>query len=79
MTLHYKGYTTHIEYSDEDGCFVGDLVGIRDIVCFHADSLEEIRIVFEEAVDDYLLACKEFNRQPQKPVENVKKQAIAAG
>ena len=77
--MHYKGYTTHIEYSDEDGCFVGDLVGIRDIVCFHADSLEEIRLVFEESVDDYLLACKEFNRQPQKPVlENVKKQAIAA-
>ena len=78
MTLHYKGYTTRIEYSEEDGWFVGDLVGIRDIVCFHADSLEEIRIVFEESVDDYLLACKEFNRQPQKPVENVKKQAIAA-
>lgn len=67
-TLHYKGYTTRIEYSEEDGCFVGDLVGIRDIVCFHAGSLEEIRIVFEESVDDYLLACKEFNRQPQKPV-----------
>ncbi len=78
--MHYKGYTTRTEYSEEDGCFVGALVGIRDIVCFHADSLEEIRIVFEESVDDYLLACKEFNRQPQKPVlENVKKQAIAAG
>ena len=42
--------------------------------------LKRLRIVFEESVDDYLLACKEFNRQPQKPVlENVKKQAIAAG
>ena len=79
VAMRYKDYIAHIFSSDDDGCFVGDLVGIRDIVCFHADSLEEIRIVFEEAVDAYLLACKEFNRQPQKPVENVKKQAIAAG
>ena len=77
VAMGYKDYIAHIFYSEEDGCFVGDLVGIRDIVCFHADSLEEIRIVFEEAVDDYLLACEEFNRQPQKPV--LENQAVAAG
>ena len=68
ITMTYKEYTAQIVYSEEDGCFIGDLVGIRDIVCFHGDSLEEIRAAFEESVDDYLLTCQEFNRSPQKPV-----------
>lgn len=78
--MKYKDYIAHIFYSEEDGCFVGDLVGIRDIVCFHADSLEEIRIVFEETVDDYVLMCEELGRPAQKPVlTNLEKQAVAAG
>jgi len=68
MALTYKAYTAQIVYSEEDGCFIGDLVGIRDIVCCHGDSLAEIRATFEESVDDYLLTCQEFNRSPQKPV-----------
>ena len=68
VTMTYKEYTAQIVYSEEDSCFIGDLVGIRDIVSFHGDSLEEIRTAFEESVDDYLLTCQEFNRLPQKPV-----------
>ena len=65
--MMYKEYIGHIVYSEEDDCFIGDLVGIRDIVSFHGDTLEEIREAFEESVDDYLLTCQEFNRSPQKP------------
>ena len=60
--MTYKEYIAQIVYSEEDECFVGDLVGIRDIVSFHGDSLEEIRTTFEESVDDYLFTCQEFNR-----------------
>ena len=60
--MTYKEYTAQIVYSEEDSCFIGDLVGIRDIVSFHGGSLEEIRTAFEESVDDYLLTCQEFNR-----------------
>ncbi len=77
VAMRYKDYIAHIFYSDEDGCFVGDLVGIRDIVSFHADSLEEIRTVFEETVDDYVLMCEELGRPAQKPV--LENQAVAAG
>ena len=76
ITMTYKEYTAQIVYSEEDGCFIGDLVGIRDIVSFHGDSLEEIRVAFEESVDDYLLTCQEFNRLPQKPVAS--KEAVAS-
>ncbi len=76
ITMTYKEYTAQIVYSEEDDCFIGDLVGIRDIVSFHGDSLEEIRVAFEESVDDYLLTCQEFNRLPQKPVAS--KEAVAS-
>ena len=68
IKMTYKEYIAQIVYSEEDGCFIGELVGIRDIVSFHGDSLEEIRTAFEESVDDYLLTCQEFNRSPQKPI-----------
>ncbi len=55
------------EYSDEDGCFVGHIAGISDIVGFHGDSVEEIRRTFHEAVDDYLAGCEEHGIPPKKP------------
>jgi predicted HicB family RNase H-like nuclease len=66
-TMIYKGYAAKIEYSDEDGCFIGHISGIRDIVGFHGESVAELRTAFEEAVDDYLETCAKLNRSPQKP------------
>ena len=56
-----------IEYSDEDQCLVGHVAGINDVVGFHGDSVAELRIAFEEAVEDYLTTCEKLNRAPQKP------------
>ena len=64
--MHYKGYFARIEYSDEDVCFVGHISGIHDIVGFHGESVVGLRVAFEEAVDDYLDACKNVGREPQK-------------
>jgi len=64
--MTYKGYAARIEYSDEDGCFIGHIAGIRDIVGFHAESVKELRAAFEEAVNDYLATCEKSGRAPQK-------------
>ena len=66
-TMTYKGYAARIEYSDEDGCFIGHIAGIRDIVGFHAESVKELRAAFQEAVNDYLATCEKSGRSPQKP------------
>lgn len=34
----HKGYTAHIQYDDRDGIFVGRVLGIVDIIGFHADT-----------------------------------------
>lgn len=66
-TMTYKGYAARIEYSDEDGCLIGHIAGIRDIVGFHGESVPELRDAFQEAVDDYLETCEKLDRAPQKP------------
>jgi len=66
-TMTYKGYAAKIEYSDEDGCFIGHIAGVKDVVGFHAESVKELRVAFEEAVDDYTATCEKLGRAPQKP------------
>jgi predicted HicB family RNase H-like nuclease len=62
-TMTYKGYPARIEYSEEDGCFVGHIVGINDVVGFHGASVSELRAAFEEAVDDYMETCSKLGRE----------------
>lgn len=66
-TMTYKGYAARIEFSDEDDCFVGHVAGIRDVVGFHATSVDELRAAFREAVDDYLATCEKAGKSPQRP------------
>ena len=64
--MKYKEYSAHIAYSEADGCFVGHIEGITDIVGFHADTDSELQAAFEAAVEDYLETCEKLNRPPQK-------------
>jgi len=65
--MSYKGHAARIEYSDEDGLFIGHIAGIRDVVGFHGESVAALRQAFREAVDDYLDACARIGKSPQKP------------
>ena len=65
--MRYKGYSARIEYSDEDGCFVGRVAGIRDLLTFHGESVNEVRQAFEEALDFYLETSAERGKMPNKP------------
>ena len=66
-TMTYKGFAARVEYSEEDGCFVGHVAGIRDVVGFHGESVDELRSAFEEAVDDYVETCRKLGREPNHP------------
>jgi predicted HicB family RNase H-like nuclease len=52
--MSYRGYSARIEFDAEDEILVGHLIGINDIVGFHANDLAGIRKAFEEAVDNYV-------------------------
>lgn len=66
-TMTYKGYTAKVEYSEEDGCFVGHLIGLREIVGFDGTSVKELKTRFRKAVDHYLWASEQLGQAPEKP------------
>ena len=65
-TMTHRGYTAEIIYSDEDECFVGHVVNIDDIVGFHGDTDEELRVAFEDVVDLYIKVKNQPENPPQK-------------
>lgn len=65
-TMTYKGYSARIEYDDEDGILTGRIAGIRDGIGFHAETVEDLRSAFREAVDDYIETCARIGKEPQK-------------
>ncbi|HXV31173.1 MAG TPA: type II toxin-antitoxin system HicB family antitoxin [Sinorhizobium sp.] len=66
-TMSYKGYSAKVEFDDEDEIFVGRILGINDIIGFHADSVTDLKAAFHEAVDDYIETCIRTGKEPQKP------------
>jgi predicted HicB family RNase H-like nuclease len=67
-TLTYKEYTARIEFDERDNIFVGRLLGIKDNIAFHADNVAELRLAFEESIDDYIETCQKIGKSPEKPV-----------
>jgi predicted HicB family RNase H-like nuclease len=66
-TLSHRGYTAGIEYDERDGLFVGRILGIRSIVSFQSEAVNELRAEFEKAVADYLADCEEKGLNPEQP------------
>ena len=64
--MEYKGYHASIRYSDEDRLFVGEVFGITDTLAFHGSSVQELESMFHQSVDNYLEACREFGKEPDK-------------
>ena len=65
--MRYKGYWAEIKYSDEDGCFCGEIEGLKnDSISFEGTSVKELKKDFKDAIDHYLDVCKEYGEKPEK-------------
>ena len=64
--MQYNDYFAKVEYSDEDKCFFGTILGIADSISFEGESIEELQKSFKEAVEDYVDMCKRLKKEPEK-------------
>ena len=64
--LEYKGYHATVEYDAEDDIFVGEVFGIADSLNFHGTSVEELKAMFRQSIDNYLELCKQIGKNPEK-------------
>jgi len=64
--LMFKDFIGSVHYSTNDSVFHGKLEGINDLVTFEGESVKELKLAFEEAVEDYIELCKELDKDPLK-------------
>ncbi len=67
ILLSYKNYTGSVNYSSDDEIFYGKIEFITDTVLYEGRSVDELKENFHEAVEDYIDACEEMGKEPQKP------------
>jgi predicted HicB family RNase H-like nuclease len=66
--LTYKGYYGSVDFSLDDNCLYGTLIGLENgAITYEGTTLEELKAGFEETVDLYLEHCQECNIKPKKP------------
>lgn len=68
LPTDYEGYRVVIEYSIEEDVYHGHVVNSADFISFEGRTFDEVLINFHEAVDDYLLYCKENSINPSTKI-----------
>ncbi|HSU16658.1 type II toxin-antitoxin system HicB family antitoxin [Longimicrobium sp.] len=71
----YRDYTASYEFDADDGVLHGRVEGIRDIVTFEAERVEDLEREFQISVDVYLEHCARKGREPNRPGEQRKRAA----
>ena len=66
-TMTTKGYTARVDFDERDNIFVGRVLGVRDIISFHGETVDQLRGEFESAVQDYLADCEERGISSERP------------
>lgn len=65
--LSYKNYNGTVEYSKEDRCLFGKVVGIKSLLSYEGNSVLELEQGFQDVIDEYLADCTERNVEPEQP------------
>lgn len=64
--LEYKGFKAKIEFLADDNVFFGHLIGIDDVVSFHAEMVEQLKVSFRESVDFHIEVCEKIGKKTKK-------------
>ncbi|MFT5836587.1 MAG: putative HicB family RNase H-like nuclease [Candidatus Azotimanducaceae bacterium] len=65
--MEYKGYIGAVQFDEEAEIFHGEVINLRDVITFQADSVEGLKKEFHDSIEDYLDFCKERGEAPEKP------------
>ena len=65
-TMEYKGYVGSVEFSAQDNVLFGKVMGIRALISYEGQTVQELVDDFHGAVDDYLALCQAEGKAPEK-------------
>ncbi|MCX5806851.1 MAG: type II toxin-antitoxin system HicB family antitoxin [Proteobacteria bacterium] len=64
--MMHKDFIGTVHYNADDEIFHGRIEGVNDLIAFEGNSVKELKEAFIEAVEDYILLCKETGKEPLK-------------
>lgn len=64
--LSYQNYNGTVEYSKEDKCLFGKVIGIKSLLSYEGDSVKELEQDFQRVIDEYLEDCRQRNVEPER-------------
>lgn len=65
--LSYKNYNGTVEYSKEDKCLFGKVIGLKSLLSYEGNSVLELEKDFQNVIDEYLEDCEERGVEPEQP------------
>jgi predicted HicB family RNase H-like nuclease len=65
--LSYKNYNGTVEYSNEDKCLFGKVIGLKSLLSYEGSSVQELEKDFQSVIDEYLQDCAERGVKPEQP------------
>ena len=65
--MEYKGYQGSVEYSAEDNIHYGKVQFIKSLLMYEGETLDELKEMFHQVIDEYLQFCKENGIHPNQP------------
>ena len=57
--MKYKGYSGTVERSADDNTLFGQVIGIKSLISYEGNNVDELRADFEGTVDKSLKICAE--------------------
>lgn len=65
--LSYKNYNGTVEYSKEDRCLFGKVIGLKSLLSYEGNTVKELEEDFQNVIDEYLEDCNERGITPEQP------------
>jgi predicted HicB family RNase H-like nuclease len=56
--LTHGDYCGSVEFSTDDNILYGKIIGIDDLVTYEAKSIDDLKVAFIKALEDYLIIKK---------------------
>jgi len=66
--LKHKGYAGSVEYSEEDDCLYGRVLGMnKTLISYEGSTVQELKADFMNGVEQYLAHCRDEGIAPERP------------
>ena len=64
--LKYKNFIGSVEFSESDKILYGKVLGIRGLISYEGETVEELEKDFQDGIEHYLSVCEDEGIKPQK-------------